>query len=523
MSARQRKPNELTTQVMPLLLLGMGLVASNHYVIFVDDEVRSLDAAAQPVRTLVTSFLTGPGHQDLPPLYGIVLHFWLRWTAWNFEYLRIPAIAFFLIGLFLLARAARRFSGPIGASATIWVGILWPLGFHYGRLAAPYSFLFFLIAGLTLTYLRFLEERSFGRWAAVFLFGAALLWTNFFGWALLACLAIDQALRRRAGERTVPITVAARTVILWFAAFIPLLRPSYGDWTARSHVHRGLLASFTNCALQVYNLFVSESIAPWRWQLSVLAGIAVLACIVLVFLKGTVPSRRFFSYSAILIIFMAAMRILAPGTLFFVAPWVILSIAAAIASIDSPWARPSLALALLIVGGLGWSGIYMRRYYSTPQFLEPWAQVAGEAANKIQTGATAISNSRAFFFYLTYAVRPPTSGPESKMEGLLPDFASQPNVKSPQQWLSGGHPLAPTMLWIHGTDSPEPDTSMDDASRELDHSCGSRISRLMAHDAGFAWKQRFLSESVGSQWRIESREYDCASSNTQEIFSIPAK
>src|SRR5258708_4691573 len=213
MPALRRKPNDRTSQTMPLVLLGMGLIASNHYVTFIDDEVRSLDAAAQPVRTLLASFLAGPGRNGYPPLYGIVLHFWLRWTAWNFEYLRIPAIAFFLAGLFLLGRAARRFAGPVGASATVWLGILWPFGFHYGRLAAPYSFTFFLVAGLTFAYLRFLEHESFGRWAAVFLFGAALLWTDSLGWAALACLAIDQALRRRFGERTISLAVMARTAI----------------------------------------------------------------------------------------------------------------------------------------------------------------------------------------------------------------------------------------------------------------------------------------------------------------------
>jgi hypothetical protein len=523
MSTRHRKPNELASQAMPLLLLGMGLVASNHYVTFIDDEVRSLDDAAQPVRTLVASYLAGPGRTDFPPLYGIVLHFWLRWTAWNFEYLRIPAIVFFLVGLFLLARAAHRFSGPTSASATVWLGILWPFGFHYGRLAAPHSFVFFLIAGLTFAYLRFLEENNFKRWAALFLFGAALLWTNPFGWAVLACLAIDQALRRRAGERTVPIAVVARTAILWIAAFIPLLRPSYGEWIARGKGHQGFLPAITNCVVQVYNLFVSESIAPWRWQLSVLAGLAVLVCVVLVFMNGTGESRRFLIYSAVLILLMAAIGILAPRSLFFAAPWVILSIAIAIASIESRWARPSLALALLIIGGVGWSGIYMRRFYSAPQFLEPWTQVAGEAAGKIQTGATIISNSRPFFFYLTYALRPPTSGPESKLDGLLPDSPPQSNVKTAPQWLSAGHPIAPAMLWIHGVDDRASEGAMDDVARELDHVCGSRVSRLMARDAGFAWKQRFLPEAAAVQWRIESRQYDCASSNSQEIFPIPAR
>ena len=154
MPARRRKPNAFAGQAMPLLLLGMGLIASNRYVTFVDEEVRSLDAAAQPVSALFTSYLAGPGRANIPPLYGTVLHFWLRWTNWNFEYLRIPAIAFFLIGLFLLARAAHRFGGPVVSSAAVWVGMLWPFGFHYGRLAASYSFVFFLIAGLTLCYLK---------------------------------------------------------------------------------------------------------------------------------------------------------------------------------------------------------------------------------------------------------------------------------------------------------------------------------------------------------------------------------
>ncbi|MBZ5659149.1 MAG: glycosyltransferase family 39 protein [Acidobacteriia bacterium] len=523
MPASRRKPNELVGQAMPLLLLGMALVSSNHYVTFVDDEVRSLDAAAQPVRSLFASFLAGPGRADIPPLYGIVLHFWLRSTNWNFEYLRIPAIAFFLVGLFFLARAAHRFGGPTAASAAVWVGILWPFGFHYGRLAAPYSFVFFLIAGLTFTYLRFLEQGSFERWAALFLFGAALLWTSAVGWAVLACLAIDQVIRRRAGENKLPIAVLARTAILWIAAFVPLLRASYGEWVASIHVHHSFSSSVTNCALQIYNLFVSESVAPWRWQLSVPAAIGVLACAVLVFMKGTWASRRYLIFGLGLIIMMAAIGNLAPRRLCFAAPWVVLAIAVAIGSIESRWARPSFAVALLLVGGLGWYGIYSRRFYSAPQFLEPWAQLAGDDAGKIQTGATVVSNSRPFFLYLTYALQPPTSSTEPILVGLLPDFAVQPAVKTAQQWLSAGHPMTPAMIWIHGADDPDSEPAMENAAQELDRACGSRVSRLMMRDTGFEWKQRFLPEEAIAPWRIESREYDCASSNSQEIYPIPAR
>ncbi len=507
---------------MPVLLLGIGLVASNNYVTFVDDEVRTLDAAAQPARTLFAQFLSGGGQHDMPALYTIPLHFWLRWTTGNFDYLRVPAIIFFLAGLLLLGRAARRIGGPASGITMLWLGILWPFGFHYGRLAAPYSFVFFLIAGLTLAYLRVLEEKSFGSWAALFLFGTALLWTNLFGWAVLACLGIDQLLRIRAGERTASARAIGRTAILWIVVCIPVYRPLYRDFLAGIHIHQSFRTVMTSCAFYIYTLFVSESVAPWHWQMSVPAGLAILVCIVLVALRGSGPARRFLAYSAVLFILMAATGMLFSRRLFFVAPWLLLPIAVAIGSIQSRWTRPVLAAMLLIVAGVGWTGIYARRYYSAPQFLEPWVQVVGDTAGKIKTGATVISNSRPFFLYLTYVLHPPTRSAGLQFEGFFPDSIHQPGVNSAHQWLSSGHPMAPVMIWIHGVSDPLAEKPMEDAAHELDQSCGSRVSRLMTRDQGYEWKQRFLPAIAGSQWRIEVREYDCGPNSSQQIFPIPS-
>jgi len=63
--------------------------------------------------------------------------------------------------------------------------------------------------------------------------------------------------------------------------------------------------------------------------------------------------------------------------------------------------------------------------------------------------------------------------------------------------------------------------SMDDAGNTLDHSCGTRESRLMMPDRGYLWKQKFLRETPDEIWRIEIRQYDCASSNSIEIYPIP--
>src|ERR1700688_1204156 len=126
MPPRPRKPNEIARQVMPLLLLGVGLVASNNYFTVIDDETWILDAATHPVRTTLALFLSGAGQHEHPPLYDLVLHFWLRWTGGNFDYLRISSVLFFIAGLFLLGHASRRVMGSSGGIAVIWVGVLWP-------------------------------------------------------------------------------------------------------------------------------------------------------------------------------------------------------------------------------------------------------------------------------------------------------------------------------------------------------------------------------------------------------------
>ena len=525
MQVRQRKPNETAQQLMPLLALGVALVVSNRYFSFVDNEVRSLDFASQPVRILFSQFFSGGGQLQNSSFYGIILHFWLRLTAGSFEYLRIPAILIYLAGLFLLGRAAREFEGQAGASTIVWVGVLWPFGFHYGRLDEPVGFAFFLVAGLTLAYLRFVEAQDFRRSTLLFLFGALLLWTTFFGWAVLLFLVIDQLLRRRAGEPTIPVRVMARTIVLWVAAYIPVARPMRREFIAGANFHHGVAALATNLALHIYNLFVSESMGPWHWQQSVPAGVAVLVCIVLVFVSESGPSRRFLIYSAVMLVFMDVTGTLLSRHIFVIAPWVLLPVAIGIGSTKSRWARPVLAVALFTIGMIGWSGVYSRTYYSEPQFLDPWVQIAGNAADKIHTGAGLVSNSRPLLFYLTYALRVPAGAGPTKFEGFIPDSAQWPNVTTPDQWLSSGHPILPSMIWIRGTADPQTEgpaaKSMSEAGDTLDHGCGSRESRLMMPDRGYLWKQKYLRETPEEIWRIEIRQYDCATPSSIEIYPIP--
>jgi hypothetical protein len=523
MPVRQRQPNEIAQQVVPLVLLGIGMVFTNNTVTFIDDESTIVGAAANPLRATLTQLLSGAGRHEHPPLYDILLHFWLRWTGGNFDYLRIPSILFFLAGLFLLGRASRHLMGSSGGTAVIWVGVLWPFGFHFGRLAAWYSFSFFLVAGVTFAYFKFLEDQTFGRWAVFFLFGAALVWTNYFGWAILACLAMDQVLRWRSKEPAAPPKTLAGTAALLCVCFLPIFSAFRAELSHGMELHQRPLTIVANAAFNVFSLFVSESVAPWYWWLSVPAGLAILLCVTLVVWRDPRPVRRFLFYSASLIALMALIGILKTKYLLTLAPWILLPIGVAIETAKPRWATFSLAAAFLIVGAAGWYGIHSRRYYSAPRFIEPWQEVAGDAAAKIREDATVIADHPSFLLYLTYSLRVPNENGPWKFEGLLPETVRNPQVFSSAGWLAAGHPTSAKMILIRGGRDPGGSEPIDQAARLLDQSCGSISSRLRMRDEGYKWKQRFFPQLGEPQWRIEIRDYDCGSSNSKQIYPIPAR
>ena len=523
MPVRQRKPNEIAQQVVPLLLLGIGLVTTNNSVTFLDDEAWILNAAMNPVRKTVALFLSGTGQNDHPPLYDFVLHFWLRWTGGNFDYLRIPSVFFFIAGLFLLGRASRHVMGSPGGIAVIWVGVLWPFGFHFGRLATGYSFSFLLVAGLTLSYFKYLENQTFGRWAILFLFCASLVWTNYFGWAILGCLAMDQVLRSRTKEPTANPKALLGTLALLCVSFLPLFLAFREELSHRMNLHQRPFTILVNAAFSVFSLFVSESVAPWYWWLSVPAGIAVLLCVVLVVWWIPRPARRYLIYGASLIVGMALIGILNTNRLLMVSPWILLPVGVAIETAKPRWATFSLAAALLAIGAAGWYGVYSRRYYSAPRFIEPWQEVAGDSAAKIHDGATVIADHPSFLFYLTYLLHVPQQSGPWKFEGLVTALVSSTQVYSPEEWITAGHPTSGKMILIRGARDSGGSEPIDEAAQRLDQSCGSISSRLRMRDEGYAWKQRFFPQLGEPQWRIEIREYDCDSSNSKQIYPLPPR
>jgi hypothetical protein len=486
------------TDFAPLVALGVLLVSSDPRFTFLDGEAAALNRAVLPMQTVLAGFRTHP------PLYDLLLHSWLTLTNGTPVLLRIPSMVFYLAGIWLLSRAALRMGGEQSGTSLIWLVALGPFGFHYARLLNGNALSFLFIAALTWAYLRHAAAPSMEAWALVCAMAVLLVWTDSFGWIVLALLALEELIRNRDGlSAAIGRLATAAGVVL--VTTIPLWRTIEGEARDVVASHLTARAAIFSAGYDLYVLGVSESVAPWYWKYGVLAMIAVAAILVLTFMVIRGQPRRFLIYGILLLLVLAVIRPLSAESLLLAAPWFFVPLAVVIGTTHASLWRRLMAASLAVAAGLGWYGVVARTYYATPRFFEPWGELAVAAGMAVRDGGAVIGNDPSFFLYLTYALRVPNATPWH-FSGSLPSVVRYPQVWGPDDWQAASRPVRPTVLFIAGL--PE-SGSMDQAADWLDHNCGDRTEQHLVRDPGFAFKERFLHEEAAPPWLVEFRQYTC--------------
>lgn len=507
-----------------MVIFGAILVATNPWFTMVDDEIAIIDVAAHPVVQMVGAFLGGPGPLEHPPLSDLILHGWLRSTGGNVHLLRLPSIFFYVLGGWFLVLAARRMGGERAGYRTLGLFVLWPYGFHFGRIAGWYAFAFMLVSLLTLVYLRYLDNPSLKWWLPVALTALALVYSNYFGWAVLACLGFDLLWRYPRDARKWLLLLATGILLLLAAAPIML--------AFIAELHSGgkptsAIAAFPVGIFNLYCLFVSESMAPWFWTPGIVAGLAITCVLVLTTIYASPPARRLLYCFAALLLGMTVLQIGNTKRELLISPWLILAIGSALTATSSTMiatplrTRRILAAALAIIGAIGWFGIFSRRYYAAPRWLEPWNAVAGRAAAEIENGGLIIGNNNSFFFYLTNHLAESNPGTnraanaaadsiKRKFSGYLPLSVRVANVYTPQQWVAAGRPVNQNTWLFDGVSFQVPGPSMDELRAWLGARCQIVNQEQLVHDTGAEWKRKYQPSTGQREWRIQEVQYNCA-------------
>ena len=490
-----------------LPLLAVALIATNRWFTVIDDEAFIIDRAAKPARQTIQLFLSGVGEHQHPPLYDLLLHGWLRLTNGDPHLLRVLEIVCYVLGAWVLAKAAKRLGGNRSQVYVLWIVALWPYGFHFGRVAVWYSFCFLLVSLVTLCYLNFLNQATRVNWIWLFLSSVALVYSNYFGWALLACLALDFAIRNAKCVATWWMPFLGTGALL-LIAYIPLFAAFLTEMHHGPHADFHALSLAANGVYNLYCLFVSESVAPWYWIAGVSAGLAIAVCLILTLLGSSWPVRRFLLYFASLFFVMTVLGVIQPKRVMLISPWLILALGVALATLPKRFARQAILASLICIAVIGWLGIFSRKLYAAPRWIEPWDQVAQHATDVIHNGGIVIGNNPSFFFYMTYSLPASNLGARHTFEGLLPNV-SRTGVFDPTQWLNAGRPLGQTTLLVKGLHFDIPSGPTDAAESWLDLHCSLENSEHLVHDPGAKWKQRFAPQTGQLEWRIEIRSYSC--------------
>jgi hypothetical protein len=499
-----RGSSRLSAAVL-LLMLGLGMVISDPYFTFIDDEVQIISAAANPFPETVDLFIHGTGQFEHPPLYDLLLHCWLRVTGGQMRLLRLPSIGFYLLGIWILVETARGLCGDHVARAVLWVCILWPFGFHFGRLAAWYSLSFLLVAILTYTYLAFLRARTLRHWLLVMIPAILLLYTSYFGWAILACVLLDYLLKTQDKLRQQWSQVMLTFLVL-VIAFLPLARAFSSLMEIAAGPRDSVLGMALFEAFNTYSLFASESVAPWHWAFGVPVCLAVTVCVAAVLLYGPPVARRLFVYFMLLITGMSLLGIVGTKRSLLISAWVVLPVGLCLGTIHPCRWRACLFSSLLVIMGIGWFGTVSRRFYAAPRFIEPWNDVAKQMAGAVRDGGVVIANHPSFFFYLYYELRRQEKGRRLDLARIYPYRGLWPRVYDGVSDSQKGSLAGASVFLVKDVSSGE---GAEDAELFLEDRCALKNVNQLLPDTGFSLKERFLPRFPRARYRIEVRHYNC--------------
>jgi hypothetical protein len=502
------RPRASHARVLAFFVLGLALFLTNRWFPAADDECAIIDRAAQPVLQTVRLYVLGYGEHEHPPLYDVILHGWLRLTDGQQLLLRLPATVFYVIGAWVLASAARRRGGTAAWNYTALLICFGPYGFHFGRLAAWYSFGFFIVGLLTWSYFRYLEGPTFLRWVWMVACSLLLVYCNYFGWALIVCLLLDFIIeKRKLSIRTWAGLIG--TCVLLAGAYLPIKNAFLAEIHAAAQPSGNALDASLSGLYDLYSVFVSESVAPWFWSIGIPVAAAIATAVLLTFLAVRGQTRRFLVYFAGLLAVTAFLGIANTKRMLFIAPWLIFPIAIGLAQPAGANRRRMLGAALVFIGAIGWYGIFARSLYAAPHWLEPWQGLAQHAADVSRNGGIVIGNNPSFFFYLTYDLPPIGNEKQHSFDGLLPDSTRRSNVYSGAQWLDAGRPLATKMMLVNGPHYQIPSGSMEEAEQWLTSRCRMETRQRFVHDSGAQLKERLAPDTGQAAWRVEIVTFDC--------------
>jgi hypothetical protein len=493
-----------------VVVYAVAMISTNGIFTILDDESTIVSVAGNPVLPTLNLYLNGASNNEHPPASDILLHGWMVATGYSLPALRIFANIFYILGTLFIAFSAYRLGGIKAYWAALVLSFAWPFAFQYGRITGWYCCSFFLGSLATWLYLEILDGRGYAWWACFTVTAILMVWTNYFGVATLLLLLLDLLLFHReiARKNRTALLLSVAIVVL---SFLPLFRAVLGNLGMHAvGVHSAVdwKAMVAEVGYPLFSIFGSVAIAPWYLPLSIPVFAATIALLVSVWCS---PGRKWLVYLGLSAVLLELSGHTNVKRVLFLLPW--LFVAIVLAAYGKAASYPRLAwTATVILVIAGWTGIISGRHYATTNLYEPWKNVAQVVAGDARSGATVISDSFPFFFYMNYQLGLEKETQAATGPDLTADLYQVHGYKilepdGEEQWFDG---LRGKVVLVSGAsylDDVQWMASLDD---RLHQRCSVQGEYRAVPDPAVELKARFAKEAPALVYRVDVTWFDCS-------------
>ena len=264
------------TWIFLLLILLLGLLVRLWHL---DSQDLWLDEALSIHDTKRPAFLIVSYMDTTPPLYNLLLHFWIVLGGMSVWWVRLFSVLFGVGVIFLAYLLAQRlFDKKTGLIAACLIACA-PVFIYYSQEARAYSLLFFLVLASMYFYLR-LAQTPHLKWRILYLIATALmLYSHLYAIFIVVAQNADMLWRRRHSLMKSTTWMATQALLIIIA--LPWLWqiPSIASQDAQSWIpsptlldlvklpsffFEGVLFSFSGVLLTLLML----TLAVWGWRSS---------------------------------------------------------------------------------------------------------------------------------------------------------------------------------------------------------------------------------------------------------------
>jgi uncharacterized membrane protein len=405
-----------------------------------DDEVLSIYHAQSLTKvSALLSLQMGNAH---PPLYFLLLRFWMMAGSDREVWTRLLSALLAMPTLFLIFLIGRRFSSPRAGLMGAFLYAIMPLTLIYNREVRMYS-LFVTLSCLSLyLLLKTIEKDSWYLWILFSLVTVLTLITHYHGFLVLFAegvfFLLYEIVVERKSSKILRFIEASVLALLFYLPFVPaLLDARFG--TTGVMWQSGAKSFLVSLGYLGFSLALGQTIMPWN-ILAVLGGAAVAVLTVL----GLLSLRKDRKFLILLLAYAAVVFAVGPVVshnmpryyVFFVP---LLCLFLAHSAIVIPRKIPVVLLSVLVLASWAVSDLnyYANREFHVMGTVDPSREVAEYLSKAAAPDDAIIGGTQSFRRY--YLMR---LGLKNPIGSSLQQFSQDHGSLPPTVWLVVFNPIS---------------------------------------------------------------------------------